>query len=60
MFYCPFDHYLFVHSACSDPSLLTGSWFGRLEASGWLTHVEQILKATKHIVHTIQLEGNST
>ena len=46
---------MFVFLACSDVS--NSSWYGRLEASGWLTHVEQLLRAVKHVAHSVYQEG---
>lgn len=46
--------------ACTDSSLLSSSsWFGRLESSGWLSHVERLLKAIKHVVHSIHHDASS-
>ena len=49
-------------SACIDPSSFTvgSSWYGRLESSGWLSHVESLLKTVKHVVHTIHHDGKYT
>lgn len=47
-----------VPVACCDSSLLTSSsWFGKLESSGWLGHVERILKTAKHIVFSMHQES---
>lgn len=50
-YYCL--HYLSI--ACADIS--SSSWYSKLEATGWLTHVEQLLRAVKHVVHQVCKEG---
>ena len=50
--------FLCVCIACSDPSLSSSSsWFGRLEASGWLGHVARLLKAAKTVVMALHHDG---
>ncbi|XP_019851708.1 PREDICTED: myotubularin-related protein 9-like [Amphimedon queenslandica] len=49
--------YLKLIDVCSDVN--NSSWYGRLESSGWLTHVEQLLRAVKHVVHSVYQEGTS-
>ena len=45
-------------TACNDPSLMTSSsWFGRLEASGWLNHVTRLLTAAKFVSICIHKDG---
>jgi len=46
--------------ACNDPSLLTSSsWFGRVEASGWLSHVSRLLNAVKFVSLCIHRDASS-
>ena len=47
-----------IHVACSDPSLSSSSsWFGRLEASGWLGHVAKLLTAARAVVMAVHHDG---
>lgn len=47
-----------VFVACSDPSLSSSSsWFGRLEASGWLGHVAKLLTAARNVVMALHQDG---
>lgn len=46
--------------ACYDASLNTSSsWFGRVESSGWLTHVSRLLKYAWKIALAINGNGSS-
>jgi hypothetical protein len=48
----------FLCVACSDPSLSSSSsWFGRLEASGWLGHVAKLLTAARNVVMSLHQDG---
>ena len=50
--------YVCIHVACSDPSLSSSSsWFGRLEASGWLGHVAKLLTAARAVVMAVHHDG---
>lgn len=46
--------------ACYDSSLNTSSnWFGRIEGSGWLTHVSRLMEYARKIVLSIHGDGSS-
>lgn len=45
-------------AACYDSSLSTSSsWFGRLDSSGWLTHVTKLLEYARKIVLAVHSDG---
>ena len=43
-----------LREACSDPA---SSWWGRVEASGWLTHVARLLSCAKFVAHCVHRDG---
>lgn len=52
---------ILVYAVCCDVSLCTSaSWFGRLEATGWLGQVEKLLRTVKNVVTYVHQEGERT
>jgi myotubularin-related protein 9 len=49
--------YMKLLEVCMDSSLATSSsWFSRLDSTGWLSHVEQLLRVVKRVVHLVNQE----
>lgn len=54
----PFSPPFLFSLACYDSSLSTSSsWFGRVEASGWLGHVSKLLEYARKIALAIHSDG---
>lgn len=49
-----------LREACRDPALSSSSaWWGRIEASGWLTHVARLLSCAKFVALCVHRDGES-
>ena len=47
-----------LREACADPALSSSaSWWGRIEASGWLTHVARLLSCAKFTALCVHRDG---
>ena len=50
-----------LREACIDPALSSSaSWWGRVEASGWLTHVASLLRCAKFAALCVHRDGKGT
>ena len=47
-----------LREACSEPG--SGSWWGRVEASGWLSHVARLLSCAKFVALSVHRDGQSS
>ena len=49
-----------LREACSDPAHSSSQlWWGRVEASGWLTHVAKLLSCAKFVALCVHRDGES-
>jgi myotubularin-related protein 9 len=49
-----------LREACADPALSSSaSWWGRIEASGWLTHVARLLSCAKFTALCVHRDATS-
>ena len=47
-----------LREACMDPSLSSSaSWHGRVDSSGWLSHVTRLLNCAKFVAHCVHQDG---
>ena len=47
-----------LREACADPTLSSSpSWWARVEASGWLTHVTRLLSCAKFMALCVHRDG---